>query len=71
MFGRKYPVPSSDLFATGNGALAFMRHTCDGKLGFNVGNGMYFAMRIPKLPDIVSCQKLLTAIFIFANCTNI
>jgi hypothetical protein len=53
MFGRKYPAPTSDLFATGNGALAFIRHTCDGKLGFNVGNGMYFAMRIPKLPDLV------------------
>jgi len=53
MFGRKYSVPTSDLFATGNGALAFVRHTCDGKLGFNMGNGMYFAVGIPKLPDLV------------------
>ena len=53
MFGRKYPAPTADLFATGNGALALIRHTCDGKLGFNMGNGMYYAMRIPKLPDFV------------------
>ena len=53
MFGRKYVSPGSDLFATGNGALAFVRHTCDGKLGFNWGNGLHVALQIPKLPDFV------------------
>ena len=53
MYGRKYVTPTSDLFATGNGALAFLRHTCDGKLGFNMGNGLHLAFQIPKLPDFV------------------
>ena len=38
LWGRKYTAPTEDFFATGNGALAFLRHTCDGKLGFNLGS---------------------------------
>ena len=52
-FGREFSSPTSDLFATGNGAMAVLRHTCDGKLGFNLGNGLYLALHIPSLPDFV------------------